>query len=252
VRYRPNLARIELDLLWDCNLRCKNCDRSCRQAPSAARMTPAQVARFIDQSVRAGRHWERIALLGGEPTLHPELDEILDLLLGYRAQRAPETEIRLVTNGHGEIVQRVLAGLPAEVVVRNTRKQGVDQDRFEPFNLAPRDLPACRGASFDEGCWVTADCGLGLNRHGYYPCGVAGGIARVAGLRIALAELPTDPEQLRPALAAVCQLCGHFLRGEFEPRSVRRALAGEPCSLTWRRLYRKYAVAPATLPRWGE
>src|SRR5512136_1024527 len=38
-RYRRSRDRIDIDITWDCNLRCYHCNRSCQQAPTEERMT---------------------------------------------------------------------------------------------------------------------------------------------------------------------------------------------------------------------
>ena len=47
-------------------------------------MSPEQVSRFVRESIALGWEWRRIGLLGGELTLHPELHQILKILLSYR------------------------------------------------------------------------------------------------------------------------------------------------------------------------
>jgi hypothetical protein len=236
-RYHPNLARLEIDITWSCNLRCRNCDRSCRQAPTEERMTLRQIEDFTARMRERELRWERITLLGGEPALHPELPGILEVLLEYRRAASPAAEIALVSNGHGPAVREVLAGLPGEVTLRVANRESPKQRFFEPFNIAPIDLPDLQEEDFSAGCWITADCGIGLNGRGYYPCAVAGGIDRVFDLGIALAEPPHTVKDLRPLLDAACRYCGHFLRGHFVDKPLRRPVEGEPMTTSWRLAY---------------
>lgn len=233
-RYVPNLERIEIDITWECQVRCMNCDRSCRQAPTDERMTVEQIAAFVEQSVSAGKRWERITILGGEPTLHPDLDPILDILLAFRKSHSPSTGLVLASNGHGERTQRVLEELPSGIQVRVTAKHAPHQPTFEPFNIAPIDIPELQGARFTDGCWITADCGIGLGPRGYYPCGVAGGIDRVFGLGEGLQAVPTEAADLVTAMDACCRYCGHFLRGEFVEKTDRETISREIISPSWR------------------
>jgi molybdenum cofactor biosynthesis enzyme MoaA len=53
---------IELDITLACNLRCLNCDRAIRQAPSDEHMSLEQLNRFVDES--AGWKWELLKLIG--------------------------------------------------------------------------------------------------------------------------------------------------------------------------------------------
>ena len=80
-QYRRSRKFIEIEITYRCNLRCINCDRSCRQAPTNEQMSVEQIQKFINESVDNNVKWERIRVMGGEPTLHPDIFEILNLLL---------------------------------------------------------------------------------------------------------------------------------------------------------------------------
>ena len=51
-RYRRSRDRIDIDITWACNLRCDNCNRSCRQAPTDEHMTVGQIQRFLEPRAR--------------------------------------------------------------------------------------------------------------------------------------------------------------------------------------------------------
>ena len=246
--YVTNVRRIEIDITFDCNLKCLNCDRSCRQAPSKARMSLAQIERFLSQSCEHSRQWDRVSILGGEPFLHPDLAEIVRLLDDNLRGGSGETEIVVVTNGMLPDRQRELSARFPGVTIRDTGKDTQVRTYFEPFNLAPVDLPEFTRLDHSNGCWITADCGMALNRHGYYPCAVAGGIDRVAGLCLGAESLPRRPEEMRSVLSRCCGLCGHFIRGRFVPKAKRAPVEGEPVSESWRDIYSRFAAGPPMLP----
>jgi hypothetical protein len=234
-RHRRSRDRIEIDITWACNLRCYNCNRSCEQAPTAESLSVADVTRFVDDSLQAGKVWRRIRVLGGEPTLHPELLPILHELLRYRTH-VPAVRIELATHGHGAKVRAVLATLPPGIAVDDSRKES-NAPAFATFNVAPIDLPSYRSADYTNGCAVTSQCGIGLTPRGYYPCAVAGGIDRVFGLGLQRDALPADGDDLTDQLDAFCRLCGHFKREMETP--VRAPVQSE----TWRRAYARWAAA---------
>lgn len=233
--YARSRDRIELDITWACNLRCFNCNRSCEQAPTGEQMTVDQVRRFVDESLARGKRWQRIRVLGGEPTLHPELRAILAELLRYRAESRADVVIELASHGHGDRVQAALAALPPGVTVDNSAKTSAEPP-FDTFNVAPIDLPSYAGADFRNGCAVTEVCGIGLTPYGYYPCAVAGGIDRIFGLDRGRKQLPNDADDLHAELDAFCRLCGHFKREHGPPvtRPVRSA--------TWDEAYVRWAA----------
>ena len=164
-QYRRARDLVEIDITWACNLRCFNCNRSCEQAPTGEGMSVAQIRHFVEESVAAGKQWRRIRILGGEPTLHPDFLEILEILRSWRAGHAPGAIVEVATNGHGDKVAAMIAQIPADVVVENTDKAGPEQP-FLSFNVAPRDLKRYRLSDFKNACWVAENCGVGLTAAG--------------------------------------------------------------------------------------
>ena len=242
--YQRSRERVEIDVTWACNLRCNNCNRSCQQAPTGEQMSLAQIEAFVEESIAAGCRWERIRLLGGEPTLHPQIDAIVRCLLQYRIEHSPDTVIELVTNGYGERVRAVLARMPLAITIDNSAKTSEEQ-MFDPFNVAPVDLPAYADADFTNGCGVTQHCGIGLTPYGWYPCAVAGGMDRVVGHDLGRRSLPASADTLVDQLDAFCRLCGSF------PRDV--APVTQPVrSAAWEAAYREHRRQPPQLTLYGE
>ncbi len=227
---------VEMDITYRCNLRCGNCNRSCTQAPSDAALTIQDVGDFLAQSREQGARWDRIRLLGGEPTLHKDFFAILDLLLSYRADGHPALRIVVCTNGAGRKVNRVLDRLPEGVVVKNTFKNS-RQRFFRPFNKAPIDAPLLhRFSDFSVGCRIIEECGLGLTPLGYYPCAIAGGIDRIFGFNLGRQRLPSPDDDMRDLLSVFCPLCGHFGVSGFTKKAKT--------SVAWEAAYAKYAQPP--------
>jgi hypothetical protein len=238
-QYRRSRTLLELDITYACNLHCYNCNRSVRQAPEALHLPVEKLRVWVDEWITRGKRWQRIRVLGGEPTLHPQFREIIAELLRYRAW-SPQTLIEVVTNGHGTEVAARLKELPPDVWVENSRKQSVVQPTFGPFNLAPADDPAYEHADFTNGCAIMRDCGMGLTPLGYYPCAIAGGIDRVTGDGVGSQRLPDDGDDMLPMTSKFCRLCGRFRDGHFVPHSLRPALTEEKISPTWRDLYARW------------
>lgn len=100
---------IEIDITYQCNLKCNNCNRSSAQAPDKTHIGLDDISQFVKDSLSHGRRWRKIRVLGGEPTLHPQLSEILAEL--YRLKQVqPDLSIQLVTNGYGRRVNKVISG----------------------------------------------------------------------------------------------------------------------------------------------
>jgi hypothetical protein len=200
---------VEIDITYRCNLSCANCNRSCTQAPSRKDLPVSRIETFLAESIAQGITWERIRLLGGEPTLHPELMRIIDLLAVYQDAQISGVRIEVCTNGCGEKVNRMLSMLPGQFGIKNTYKTGRDR-LFRPFNQAPVDSRLHRFADYSVGCRIIRECGLGLTPMGYYPCAIAGGIDRIFEFGLGRRHLPSPDDDMEDLLAVFCPLCGHF------------------------------------------
>jgi hypothetical protein len=226
---RNLLNKVEVEIITACNLHCHNCDRSCRQAPSGERMSPAQLRGFVDESLEVGWEWDRINLLGGEPTLHPELPEIFEEVRRYKVER-PECVVQLTSNGHGELVRAKLDSVPDWVEICNTSKDSPEQ-YFASYNIAPADY------GFDQPpvCAIPWRCGLGLTRYGYYPCGAGASLDRIFGMDIGVKSLrDVDLTKLLEQFGKLCAFCGH------SPTKVKRRVIADAMSPSWERSYAAY------------
>ncbi len=228
-QYRRSRKDIEIDITYNCNLRCFNCNRSCRQAPTKKNMSLEQIERFIKESKDKNIKWRKISLVGGEPCLHPNILKIIDLVLDYKKKFSKQTKIYLVTNG---LIKNILKEVPKSINIVNSEKQSSAQDGFESFNVAPIDLKKYKNKDFKNGCKILKDCGMGLNMYGYYPCAVAGGIDRIFGFNAARKHLPEKNDQMFDQLNTFCKLCGHFKKHDI--------INKEKKSITWEKAYAQF------------
>lgn len=235
-QYRRSRSRIEIDITYACNLKCFNCNRSVRQAPERLHMPLSMIEDFVEQSIKGGKQWQRIRVLGGEPTVHPKFLEIINVLCRYREWN-PSCLIEVVSNGHGEHVKQQLEALPASVWVENSSKESNIQPSFGPFNDAPQDDVKYANKDFTNACAIVEDCGMGLTPLGYYPCAVAGGIDRILKKGMGTSSIPEDGDDMRQTLAECCRLCGRFRDGHFVPSNLRPELKEEIISKSWVDLY---------------
>ncbi len=238
--YHLNHSKITIDLTYICDLGCVNCNRSCRQAPSDEQMAVEQIQRFIDESVNQNRKWKQISLEGGEPTLHPQILEIVRALLEFKKGFSPGTNIVLATNGYGLRAKETVSVLSGDITVHNSKKKSVIRSEFDAFNIAPLDLAKYRRHKFLNGCYIPSFYGIGLTRFGYYPCSIAGGIDRVFGLDLGLKQLPRPGDQMLHLRQAFCRFCGHYIR-------FNKAGGREQVSQSWKDAYEKYRTTKPEL-----
>lgn len=229
---------VQLEITTACNLACPNCDRNCGTAPSGEMMTLAQVRKFVDESLLAhqrGHQWHRIDVLGGEPTLHPEIIPILNELNRYKTHAG--ATVRLTTNGTGKKVLGVLKTIPPWVKVRNSSAEKVNPE-FEAVNAAPCDA----GHATAQACSIPWRCGLALTRYGYFLCGAGASVARVFGMDIGLKSLDdlADMRLMKFQRDTLCRLCGHS-------RSSVKLTTKPEASPTWAKAFAAYKVEKPTL-----
>ena len=99
---------------------------------------------------------------------------------------------------------------------------------------------------FKKGCWVTSYCGIGLNKYGYYPCGVAGSMDRVMGFDVGMKRLEdVSIPQMNDLLDQFCRYCGNIIdyhanMGNFIPRCEKAPFSKEIVTSSWEKIYEKY------------
>ena len=93
---RPCLEYMVLNILDHCNLRCKGCDHFACIADEYY-VSYESICKDLDRMAELfhGDYINQIAVMGGEPLLHPEITKILKAV----RERFPYTIIRLTTNG---------------------------------------------------------------------------------------------------------------------------------------------------------
>lgn len=232
-QFKRSRKYVEMDITYKCNLKCLNCNRSCTQLPSRAEMPVENIQAFIRQSIATGAHWERIRILGGEPTLHSRFFEIIGLLREYKKKLNPKVRLVLCTNSYGTRVREIINNLPEDIILKSTVKTSA-VNLFRPFNVAPVDTFHNRFSDYSCGCRVIEECGLGLTPSGYYMCAVAGGIDRVFGFGMGRKSLPSPVDSLVDQMETFCRLCGHF--------GFALPVKTEKMSPVWQRAYEKAAM----------
>lgn len=217
-RYVPKKDEVGIDLSVECNLRCPNCEAGCRHANVKEYMSLEQIEKFVKESLELKHKWDRIKLRGGEPTLHPQFFQVLDILKKYK-DKYPKTTILIQTNNTGKKVKDVLSKLPKWTEVLSTNKEMNIDDWFDmkyyfnTYSVAPVDRLGWRLFSdFTKRCWRIKIChGIGLSRHGYYLCSPGATVDRIFGCDVGIKNLKTAlKSDMKKQSSALCRYCGHF------------------------------------------
>jgi len=190
--------RIELEITLRCNLACPTCNRHCNAYGdlSDSDMTLDQIRRFVRDVQTSGRRYEYIAALGGEPTLHPQFAEVMEILHEGLVAKGYAQRLRIISNGVLPIPESVLDLCPEVVTSDHETKP-----HYEAF-IAPKDTGQERAL-----CSVLRNCGISLSAYGYAPCGPGAAIARLFGLKGFMRKsLPANPGEFGD-LEPLCELC---------------------------------------------
>ncbi|MCX5679728.1 MAG: radical SAM protein [Candidatus Omnitrophica bacterium] len=233
--YCQNHDVVQMDISYCCDLKCIDCNRNCSQAPSGDSISVQQVEKFINESIEQNRKWSLLRVMGGEPTLHPRLYKIIEVLRDYKINFSPDTTIRLETNGFSPRTAEFISKMPPDILITNTMKTSRYQAHFAPINVAPIDLEECKYMDYTNSCIMKQTCGLGFTPYGFDICGTGGAIARVLGFNVCRKKLPNTNDMLTEQSKLLCKYCGFF----WYTAGLKIKLQ-DRVSPTWKEAFEKY------------
>lgn len=206
-----NKRVVDLDITTKCNLTCSNCSRFSNLTDTWVEMDMEDIHKFIEDNIEEGSALT-VKVIGGEPTVHPQINTILTLLDKF-------FHVVLVTNGvkHYEP--------PVDICVENSAKWVGMEPEFHATCDAPRDNPKYENEDYSFGCDNATSCGSVYTKDGYYPCTIAGSIDRMLNLpkgpRHTTLGKPTLIDALEETNRSLvfnelCQYCGFYQRMGFK------------------------------------
>lgn len=95
MKRRESISMLNLHLADHCNLNCKGCDNFSPLSPKVLADINVLHRDLERLSTLPGSNIESIHLLGGEPLLHPQVSQIIELVKKY----FPKAEVQLISNG---------------------------------------------------------------------------------------------------------------------------------------------------------
>ncbi len=185
---------IELYITTVCNLACNNCAQFSQYRQTWYTFGLDEIRKFIDEN--KGKSMT-VNILGGEPTIHPDIDEIVKLL-------SEHFTVGLATNGLTNYVPPVL------IFIEDTSKSKGLQPMFSTTMEAPIDMEQYKNDDFSLGCYQAGVCGAGYNQRGYYACPIAGAIDRVMKLGYESKSIEEAYERQDEVFDALCRYCGTY------------------------------------------
>lgn len=240
----PPYEYLELLVTLRCNLRCRNCIRLCNSEDvtgmdyAGLDMTMDQVRKVIEDvknAERGTRSAEQpatcnlqpatpvvgcLVITGGEPTLHPQIVEIVALC-----------ERELVATGlAGRLVVNSNQLRPPPAAIARFVETYTRPEEKATAHCAVLKAPE-RPAKF-AGCGHYRKWRVEASVHGYSLCCAAGGYMRLFGLRHLFQDtLPARPQDFG-TIARMDEVCRHCAFGD---RPVPESEAGRPVDEVYRR-----------------
>ena len=207
INYTPTSGKAELHITYRCNLQCVNCNRaSMLRDEHSLDMTLEDVAEFFRQA--EALNWKPdILLIGGEPTLHPQFEDILRM----SRQFVKDGLVQVWTNGRDrDLVEYIRAVYHASVPEETFKAKSRTDFPWDDYYVSPADYGMVR-----EKCWQHGSgiCGISVDSQGYMPCAVGGmldGMLKM-GLRTKVLADLFDNEKNAEITKRMCQHCGACL-----------------------------------------
>jgi hypothetical protein len=230
------IKNFEFAITLECNLKCKWCDHLCNTGlVQPKHMSLEEVEKYTDIIMPFVSPLSRIAIAGGEPTLHPQIFSVLDIILS-KIRPLLRVPILFFSNGVGEKVSTAIIEMKNKYSVRESdlinRKRGSirilcespDQiflvrskvDNAQAYARGESDhMPIFRAAIdymneediFKKECWLKDVCGYGITSRGIFICAArAAAISEVFELEYGFNHMPSLEEESNQ-LKSLCKYC---------------------------------------------
>lgn len=219
-----------MDITYRCGLKCYNCNRYTHlDSRGETDFTISQLTFLIAESKKLKWNWERIRLVGGEPTLHPDFRSFVSMLDDYVKKENLNTTLVIFTRGVDPKIVKELVWVEENFPnwqIGNTKKRDRYHSKFARTDWAPRDFPEYQNEEY-SGCDVPNMCGVGLTYSGFYPAGTCGGLARFFNVEGIKTLKEVTVENLISLYSMLCSNCGLYKRLKNKERQ-------QDFSLSWK------------------
>ncbi len=190
---------LELHITYRCDLACFYCNRGCRIHTHHTPDLSLGHFNFFLQSVP--EPIKKIVLIGGEPTLHPDV-----IRFAIRSLEVAQT-VQIYSNNHHPTARATLKALESigVSVFEGTYKTESIQHGMQTMFISPRDLGIDRQIPCS---WAACagHCGYSVDAYGITACSCGGAIDGL--LRLGLRTWDWAPVLDGSQLKQLCRHCG--------------------------------------------
>lgn len=195
------LHKIEIDITECCNLSCISCTRGCDKFKGNKDITVDEIRKFVNESIELNYKWDKIGIMGGECTLHPDLTEIINELYIYKKFNE-SCNIWTMTNGIIEY------NFPDWINVVINK----DHSFHHAFYVSPTDVNYNMNKNL---CHIMIDCGLLYSVYGYLPCPCSNVLHRTFNLNSINSLKDVTYENMISLCNSYCKHCGWYMMDSF-------------------------------------
>lgn len=223
------MKNFEIDITYRCNLTCKWCNRLCNTPfCKPIDMSLDMIKKYFTLMSEQVHPFSRIAILGGEPTLHPQFLEILNLASIILLPKL-KVPILIISNGVSDYTRNILDEVKKIYYTVTTSCSNCvtgfrilkPQKNLAQFCLiyskykAEYKHQSIFRASIDlispenfKRCWIRRDAGSGFTPYGIFPCaGPAVAISTIFNLsNVGLDHIPSEEEDIIQRYQ-ICKYC---------------------------------------------
>lgn len=247
MNFTPKSGKAELHITYDCNLSCINCNRFSQiSQPHTPNMTVEDVAEFFTQAQELNFRPD-ILIIGGEPTVHPDLEAIVMLSRKF----VGEGLVQVWTNGRDrKMVEYLRHAYNASVPEETFKEKSRTDFPWDDYYVSPADFGMVRHKCWQHGSEI---CGISVDSQGYMPCAVGGMLDGVLKLGLRTKRLADlfDNERSAWITKEMCKHCGaclsQLLKGE-ELTDWRKYVTSQPkkfgsyMSPTWKEAAKNFKI----------
>lgn len=188
----PIICNFELNVTYRCNLRCDLCNRFVGILPVPnGDVTPDQLSQAAVLLKESGIRPKRIKIAGGEPLVHPRIDELCKVLV---EEWKPTRFAVLASNG--TVKHDTIPGI-------HYRYSPPRRKYHLPSSISPSDLGIpFTGLGVSKPCSTQSRCGRTFDAFGFSFCSLAGIMGRVLGV---------NPYSDKPVMWGTEDICKHCI-----------------------------------------
>lgn len=208
----------EIQVNYICNLSCIGCNRFLdidKDHTPLRNINPYVVRRILAEIDYLDIKLHHIQITGGEPTLHPQIYEIIKDCLNYQ-KKYHDCIIKFTTNGYSDKTKEFISRFAQEnIIFYNSKKtkEISDTDSFYSHAVYLPEEGRQKENNLLKACCLkpSTECGTHLDYQGLYLCHFAAVIDKYFHKGLAQKYIfQMFPLQIFRQIETACVYCGHL------------------------------------------